>query len=151
MAERKRCHPALARLAATGDEWARSGFLRGRSRRLWPARSVPAYLLEEQLVVVGLHDAGALLAEIAGFLPGSFNRAGQDHLDPGMRLAQPCGKHKPALVRQIHRGENDIDILRAMIEQLPRLNARDRFDNAIPALPQVFGERVPDEEIALQN
>ena len=61
-----------------------------------------AYLLQQQLVVIGPHDPGALFAEIAGLLAGSLDRAGQDDLNRRMRLAQPCGERKSAFARRIY-------------------------------------------------
>src|SRR5215470_4150968 len=102
-----------------------------------PGGEQTPYVVEKELVIVGLRQSWALFAEVARLFRSSIDGARQDHLHASVICAYPCGQRERVLLAgPIDIGQDHVDHQPAAAarEKRPRFVGVGGLDYSISAL-----------------
>jgi hypothetical protein len=118
-----------------------------------PSRNRPSDTIENQLMIVGFAQ-WPFLAEVGRLLGGGIDIAREDGRDAGSVCAHPGCKRKGVLrTGRIDIGQDHVDHQRAAaLRQKPaRFIEIGGLDNPVAAFPQIFSERVSNENVGIDK
>jgi hypothetical protein len=114
-------------------------------------RSQTADAVQNQLMIVRLPHGGTVLAEITGFLRHFCHSACTYHVDARKVGPDPGRQRKSVPVLTIDIGKDHVDGYRALFQDLASLIRVRCFHYSVATLPQIFCQRVTNQNIILDE